>query len=364
MTIPRDLRIGYVPYDPALRSPGDRRRFCFYAEHRGLHFEIADPRKDYDVVVVSPGDISVWQRYRGRAKIIYQQVDAYLASGNRDWKALFRGPAKFAVRQNRHLLLDYAEGIRQMCRRADAVICATAEQQEDIRPYCSNVRIILDFHSTVTSKVKQDYAAGDVFNLVWEGLPGNLVYFSQIRGVLQEIRRRRPLALHLVTDLEYGEYLHGKVGRRYTTDLARRTFGTLDGVNLYAWNEQTAATIITACDLALIPLDLEHPLICGKPENKLLLFWRMAMPVIASATPAYARVMRDSGLHMACSTAQEWAEMLDRFLSDEPARRSAGLRGRQFTEQHYSVEQMLSQWDEVFASVLSRSRDQLPVTAS
>jgi len=353
-----------VPFEPTFAHPGDRRRFCFYAKQRGLDFEIADPRRDYDVVVVSPGgDISVWQRYRGSAKIIYQQIDSYLAAGNSDWKAVFRGAAKFAVRQNRHLLLDYVKGIQRMCSRADAVICTTAEQQDDIRPYCSNVHVILDFHSTVTARVKQDYAAGDVFNFVWEGLPGNLAYFSQIRGVLDEIKRRRRIALHLVTDLEYGEYLHGKVGKRHATDLARRTFGSLDGVYLYAWNEQTAAAVMTACDLALIPMDLEHPLIRGKPENKLLLFWRMAMPAIVSATPAYARAMCDSGLHMACSTPQEWTAMLDRFMSDEEARRTAGWRGKQFAEQYYNVEKMLSQWDEVFASVLGQPHEPLATGA-
>lgn len=360
MTRARDLRIGYVPFEPTFNYPGDRRRFCFYARQRGLDFEIADPRKDYDVVVVSPGgDISVWQRYRGKAKIIYQQIDSYLAAGNRDWKSVLRGTAKFAMRQNRHLLLDYAEGIRKMCRRADAVICTTAEQIEDIRPLCPNVRIILDFHATVAAKVKQDYAAGDVFNFVWEGLAGISQYFSQIRRVLEEIKRRRRIAVHLVTDLEYGQYLHGKVGKRYTTDLARRTFGSLDGVYLYAWNEQTAATIMTACDLALIPIDLRDPLACGKPENKLLIFWRMAIPAIVSATPAYARVMRDSGVHMACRTPQDWAQMLERYMDDEGARRAAGQRGKQYAEQHYSVEKMLSQWDEVFASVLGQPQETL-----
>ncbi len=355
MSSARDLRIGYVPFEPTFTHPGDRRRFCFYARQRGLDFEIADPGKDYDVVVVSPGgDISVWQRYRGKAKIIYQQIDSYLAAGHADWKGVFRGAAKFAVRQNRHLLLDYVKGIRRMCSRADAVVCTTAEQLEDIRPYCPNVRIILDFHSTVAARVKQDYAAGEVFNFVWEGLAGNLQFFSRIRSVLREIKRRRRIALHLVTDLEYGQYLHGKVGKRHTTDLVRRTFGSLDDVYLYSWNEQTAATIMTACDLALIPLDLRDPLVCGKPENKLLLFWRMAIPTLVSATPAYVRVMRDSGVNMACATPQDWAEMLDRYMDDEAARRCAGQRGKQFVEQQYSLEKMLSQWDEVFAFVLGK----------
>ncbi len=49
------LRIGYVPYDDSLRQPGDRYRFCYYAEKRNIRFEIADVSERYDVLVLSAG---------------------------------------------------------------------------------------------------------------------------------------------------------------------------------------------------------------------------------------------------------------------------------------------------------------------
>ena len=48
--------------------------------------------------------------------------------------------------------------------------------------------------------------------------------------------------------------------------------------------------IATGCDLAVIPLPLDRPLERGKPESKLVSFWRMGMPVVTSSTPAYRRV--------------------------------------------------------------------------
>src|SRR5258708_35680957 len=132
-----NLRIGYSPCSESLQLPGDRRRFCYYARKRNLAFEIARPTEIYDIVLVTaPGDISVWKDYgKGRAKIIYDQVDAYLTTPSLSLKGLLRGAAKFAARQNRHLLLNYTAGIKEMCRRADAVICSTAEQQRDIYSY-------------------------------------------------------------------------------------------------------------------------------------------------------------------------------------------------------------------------------------
>ena len=41
----KDLRIGYVPVSINLQSPGDRRRFAYYAASRDLNFEIADPEQ-------------------------------------------------------------------------------------------------------------------------------------------------------------------------------------------------------------------------------------------------------------------------------------------------------------------------------
>jgi hypothetical protein len=39
------MKIGYVPCSTSLELPGDRRRFVFYAQQRGIAFEIADPAK-------------------------------------------------------------------------------------------------------------------------------------------------------------------------------------------------------------------------------------------------------------------------------------------------------------------------------
>jgi hypothetical protein len=353
----RDMRIGYVPCSESLELPGDRRRFCYYARKRNLVFEIARPTETYDVAVVTAvGDISVWRNYRrGNAKIVYDQVDAYLATPALTIKGIFRGVAKFAVRQNRHLLLNYSTGIKEMCHRADAVICSTVEQERDIHPYCRNVHVILDFQGSSIRSSKKDYSAGEVFSFVWEGLPGNMRFLSEIRNVLLELLRKRKIAIHVITDLRYGKYLNGQFGQRRTEEEAAKIF---DRIHLYAWNEQTFSAISTACDLALIPIPLQDPVCAGKPENKLLFFWRLGMPAIVSATPAHTRVMQQCGLPMACQTAQDWRATLDRYVFDEQARREAGQRGKAFAERHHGEERMLAQWDEVFHSILGKPSDQ------
>jgi glycosyltransferase involved in cell wall biosynthesis len=234
-----------------------------------------------------------------------------------------------------------------MCKRADAVICTTEEQKRDISKFCSNVHIILDAHTSVARTTKHSYAAGEPFRLVWEGMPYTLNSLELIRPALERLQDKLPIELHLVTDLHYNRYL-GRYGRQSTDEIARRLFNK---VRLHAWREDDCADIICSCDLAVIPLVLTDPFTAGKPENKLLLLWRMGMPVLASATPAYARAMAGAGLPMSCANQAEWFDALQQYSGDEAARQYAGERGLAYAAAHYGEEQILGSWDKLFQSL-------------
>jgi hypothetical protein len=346
------VRVGYVPCSHSLAAPGDRRRFCYYAAKRNLRFEIAHPGQAYDVVVLTQAaDISQWSRYpRARGKVIFDFVDSYLAIPGHDPKALLRGLAKFAAGQNRRLLLNYKRGLEAMCRRADAVVCSTESQSEQILPLCPNVHLILDFHMSVARAFKSDYSAEEVFHFVWEGQPGNLRHLLEIKSALRDFGRTRRFRIHAITDLKYGRFLGGRWIRRSTVAEARRISPHID---LYAWNERTFSAIARSCDLALLPIPLDDPLAAGKPENRLLLFWRMGIPALASATAAHVAAMYESGVSMACTTRQQWLEALHYYASNEPARRQAGQRGLAFAAERHSEAQTLALWDRTLESVLS-----------
>jgi len=340
-------RIGYVPISPALGAPGDRRRFVYYARKRNLRFEIADPSQSYDLVVLSQlADLSVWSRYP-RGKLVYDLIDSYLAIPRTDLKGCLRGLAKFVSRQSRYPQLDHWRAIAKMCRRADAVVCATEEQRHDISRFCANVHLILDVQTSVTRTTKQDYAAHRPFRLVWEGLPQTLGSLERIRPVLEQLQREHPIELHLVTDRLYHRFL-GRYGRTDTAEIARRIFS---GAEFHEWREDDCAEIICSCDLAVIPLATDDPFTAGKPENKLLLFWRLGMPVVTSATPAYARAMKGAGLQLACRNDAEWRANLESLVGDGAARREAGRRGKAYAEAEFGEERLLARWDAVMATL-------------
>lgn len=355
----KDLRMGYAPFSSQFDRPGDRRRFCFYASKRNLHFEIAKPDGNYDVVVLTQfADITSWSRHpRQGTKIIFDFTDSYLSIPRSDVTGVFRGLAKFATRQNRRLRLSYWGALRDMCSRADAVVCCTSEQRERILPFCQNVHIILDAHFMVVRSYKQEYSAGRPFNFVWEGLAQHLNQLLEIKEPLRKLAGKMPFVIHAVTQMEYGKYLGGRFGKRNTMEESRKIW---PGIALYCWNEHTFSPIVTSCDLALVPLPLHNPICAEKPENRLILFWRSGVPTLASGSAANKRAMIDCGLDMAPGTPAEWQNALEYYMSNEHARRRAGLLGRSFVETRYSEENLLASWDGVFTSVFGRESSPIP----
>lgn len=343
------LHFGYVPYDPSFRPPGDRRRFCFWAAARGIDFELADPSKNYDVVYLTTrSDISLWAHYEGRAKIVFELIDSYLALDQRKPKNMLRGLAKFASRELKRPTLSYRRALEAICKRADAVVCSTDEQRHDIERYNKNVHVILDSHEEVGHRYKTDHEVRGQLDLVWEGLPQNLSNFVALGRSLRELCSQMPSTLHLVTDPSFKRYL-GRFGTRDTTKLAAHL---CHNVHLHPWSAESLEETSIASDLAIIPLRLDDPFAAGKPENKLLIFWRLGVPTITSATPAYVRVMQEAGIEMFCRTPEEWSATLLRYARDAEARKKAAEAGRRYVEAHHSKVALLARWDAMFDSVL------------
>lgn len=337
-----------MPIAASLEPPGDRRRFVHWARARGVSFELATPARKFELTVVSSaGDVTQWSRLKPGPKLVFDLVDSYLAVPMTDWRALLRGTAKFVTRQHRHLEPSYWNSLRRMCARADAVVCSTEEQAASIRPYCANVHVVLDVHAAAATRVKDSYVAHQPFRLVWEGLPFTLPLLFALREPLAELSRRRPIELHVITNARAPKWL-GRFGEVNVEREIRAVFPT---AVFHPWRDADFAERVTACDLAIIPISLDDPFARGKPENKLLLFWRVGMPAVVSPTPAYERAMRGAGTTLTCRTHTEWSATIERLMTDEALREKAGRDGRRFAESEHSEAQTLQKWDRVFESV-------------
>ena len=350
----RSLRFGYAPHRADLGAPADRRRFATYARARNLDFEVVQDGATYDVVVLSEkADITRWARHpRDGTRIVYDFINSYLAVDRASIKNRLRGVGRFVAGQYSRLQ-DPWRAQEDMCRRADAVVCATEEQRAAILPFCAPVHIVLDVMDAAVRDPKVDYGTGPSdrpFRVVWEGLPENAWTLGILRAPLKDLLRERQVVVDVVTAPSFHRYL----GRYFRTDTASVLRRALDGIphEIHPWDEATLPDIVRRADLAVIPLPLDDPLYRGKPANKLQYFWRMGVPVIASRSPAYARAMASAGLSWTCATEADWTHALRSLAQDPAARAEAGVRGRRYAETVASEESILARWDAVMASVL------------
>jgi hypothetical protein len=171
----------------------------------------------------------------------------------------------------------------------------------------------------------------------------NLSVLSHVLG-----RLRTPARTRVITDMSMPRF-----GAHYVKRPTRAVLDQiLPGSDLRPWEKQSMPGLVTECDLAVIPIDLTDPVARAKPENKLMLLWRLGMPVVTSATPAYLRCMRAAGLDLACETVDDWVRAIDGLLSSPEARRSAAEAGQRYVQSTCGTAELVRRWDQVLADVV------------
>ena len=105
-------------------------------------------------------------------------------------------------------------------------------------------------------------------------------------------------------------------------------------------------------NLAIIPIDTSVPIQRLKPENRLLIMWRLGLPCLTSDSPAYVRVSNEVETITACRNLDDWYQNALRLLSDPDLARIQVTRGQEYLRQTHSKDSLLKKWDLVFDSVM------------
>ncbi|MFN3943476.1 MAG: hypothetical protein ACK4K7_00935 [Allosphingosinicella sp.] len=341
-------RIGYGGYSRDFSRPGDRRRFSAYAAQRGIAYEYPSLDRDYDVVLLSQNaDLTGWterkRREGDRFALIIDLVDPYFEQKRLDERIL-KGIGRFIEGRDSRLSPDFRRTLEQACRAADGVFCSTPEQRETILRYCPDVEISFDWFDGELGLPKQDFRREGRLKLVWEGQAGTLRSIRTLRAPLNAVKDR--VELHVVTDPSVPRW-YGRIGTKSATELLA---GIECPIRFHPWSKEDFSAHITAADLAIVPMDLSHSMFRAKPENKLVLLWKLGMPVLAGPTPAYRRAMRAAGLDMVCATPEEWGRQLA-ALASAPGEELEALarQGREHALAAYDLEAFQRPFDRLFA---------------
>jgi glycosyltransferase involved in cell wall biosynthesis len=234
-------------------------------------------------------------------------------------------------------------------------VCGSPEQRELLLRYHENVHYVTDAFWDDVTATKTDYSMrDDELHVAWEGMShGNQRILERLVEVLSDFTRARRVMVHVISDPRICRW-GGRIGCVETTALLQKSFaGTGVQPFFYSWHPRTFASIASRCDVALLPIP-DDVLMRLKPENKILLFWMLGLPVVAEATPAYTRTMRAAGLDAACAAPADWPRAIGNLISSRESRAAHMSAANALLASHYSEDTLLARWDAALASVGAR----------
>jgi hypothetical protein len=338
-----------VPLSPDLSVPGDRRRFPRYAAARGIEFELAMDWEGLDLVVLSSEvDITRWVGAPTGTGVILDLPDAFLDE-RKTLRSLTRGLAKWMAGPLSHPVLDHRRAVIRLIQRADAVVCSTPEQADKLERFTGNVHVVLDLHGEIEPLAPRSTTGDGRLEVVWEGLHPTLVAIEQVLPALRRLGTSSEVTLNLVTDLRSPRFMN-RFGVR---EVAEAVAGWGIDVRFHEWSVRNLRNVATTADFAIVPVELHDPYTVGKPENRMRIFWRLGLPVVASDTPSHRRAMNVAGLsdQALCTTADDWMEALGRYAEDHELRSVDGELGYVAALGPYGDPTVLAGWDEVLSSL-------------
>ena len=349
----RKLKVGYWPLSPTFTAAGDRRRLVFWAQARG-HTIVTDLNQNVDVIVASENaDFNSPYFAQRKVPIILDLVDAYLSPLN-SFDDLARGLAKRIIGHMSGSIKPFSHHVRDFCINSSAVICSSREQEEIIRHYSTNTHVILDSHDEIPfiNPPNPGSPISDRYRILWEGQPATIGGVKIISSALLKLSKTAALNLDFVTDENYFQFLN-KYIEKSTLGLLEKDLGQLmDLVNIIPWSPNNLVERAKASSIAMIPIDLSVPMQRLKPENRLLIMWRLGLPCLTSPSPAYVRVARQAGVTSVCNTLEDWFVNFNRLLSEPDYAFGEIVAGQNYLRENHNQAVLLKKWDLAFESVM------------
>ena len=123
-------------------------------------------------------------------------------------------------------------------------------------------------------------------------------------------------------------------------------------ISIVPWTPVNLVECAQRSSMAMIPIDLSVPIQRLKPENRLLIMWRLGLPCLTSNSPSYVRVARQAGVNATCDGLQEWNENFGRLLEDREYAITQIEAGQNYLRENHNRTILLEKWDRAIDSVM------------
>jgi hypothetical protein len=171
--------------------------------------------------------------------------------------------------------------------------------------------------------------------------------------LLQIIANKNDVQFDFLTDQTYFKLLN-KYFKRSTLELIKKDLGAIsEKSRIISWSPENLFVAAQRARVAMIPIDLSIPMQRLKPENRLLIMWRMGLPCLTSPSEAYRRVANKAGVNVACENSNEWLSEFQKILEDPHRGREQVLRGQNYLRENHNELILLKKWDDAIESAMS-----------
>jgi len=342
--------IGYEGYSPNNSGIADRRRVLFWAQARGHTIvDSRDSRADV-IVITSSSDLGYWAKHTSSKPLILDVVDGLIGEQSKA-RNLLRGYGYWATRKSTNILpVSYRQLILSVARKCVVVVCSSPEQVAEWAKFNIKARDILDIHEEVPSKsnliASNTVDSKDVF---WEGLPATLNSMSLLNDFFSS-NKDIDFKLNVLTNLNSYKYMNKFKKVNVSEMVTRQLEHSNLSINLSQWSPSELVANSSKSFVGVLPILGFQGYNHLKAENRLLIMWRLGLPVLASPLLSYARVMKSAGLDGICKDKYEWS-MKTKLLYDSADMRAEFCeKGRLYLEKHHNLEDLLNKWDVAVAN--------------
>ena len=342
----------YDSYSADLTQIADRRRIGLWIHKQD--FEVFDSNNNpINIQIIQPlTDPYLIQRLSKETRIVLDMVDGYLV----DTPSLLVDYARYFLRSSKIPALirpmRFSRSLQKVCTLVDMVVVASDEQAELVRPFNRNVRVIRDSHDELGQPLPiKEFSKKTNLNIFWEGLGFTLIHFEDAATDLGDFLISTNSTLHLVTNETFSRFA-GKFGRVEARREIKDMFGlAASRIVVHPWSEEKVSEIAKKCDFGIIPINHQNRFAQLKPENKLLIYWRLGLQTLFSDTPSYVRLAEEVGVPEYSVKSGEWAAKLAEISEARGCLSKNMLKTQEYLLRFHSETVILEQWKEALNSL-------------
>ena len=342
----------YDSYSVDLSQIADRRRIGLWIDSKD--FEVFDSNGNpINIQIIQPfTDPFLIKKLDSETRIILDMVDGYLV----DKPPVLIDFARYFFRSSKIPAIihpmRFSKSLRRICTLAHMVVVASDEQAELVKPFNQNVRVIRDSHDELGVPLPiKEISKDSNLDIFWEGLGFTLIHFEDMASDLGEFLISTNSTLHLVTNEIYPRF-GGKFGHVRAVEVITQIFGeAASRIVIHPWSEKKVKEVAQMCDFGVIPINHHNRFAQLKPENKLLIYWRLGLQTLFSNTPSYVRLANAVGVPEYSVKPGEWGQKLSQIAFAPGSLGKNMPYAQEYLLRFHSQGLILNQWKDALNSL-------------